>query len=100
LLYNQNLKFLLGKTTKITIREIPPKHLAIFIHFGNIQIQSQTKHEFRIDWLTKKFRYTPLGTIASLTVTESLEILEVQEGSFLRKDILTGQEKEISQGTK
>ncbi|MCX7999518.1 MAG: hypothetical protein N3A69_11310 [Leptospiraceae bacterium] len=100
LIYNENLKFSLSKKTKITIHSLPPSDLAIFIHFGKIQIQSHAKHDFKIYWITKKFRYTPLGTIASLFVTDTSEILEVQEGYFLRKDVLTGQEKIIYQNTK
>lgn len=102
IIYNESLKFLLEENTKITVQEIPSTNskFSIFVHFGKIHITSHEKQDFSIYWNTKKFSYTPLGTIASLQVDENSEILEVLYGYFLRKDLQTGEEKLIGENSK
>lgn len=100
LYYDENLHFFLGKETHITLEELEDFKISFFIHSGKIEIESKKGNKMSTWWNTKRFSYTPLGTIASLQVSEKLEILEVKEGYFLRKDKQTQEEKLIPKNSK
>lgn len=102
LIYEPNVQFTLAKQTKIILEELPYKsnNISIFLEKGELGIQTKKGNKPNIFWNTQKFIYIPLGTVATLKVNENSEVLEVKEGTFLRRDKSTKAEKIISENSK
>jgi hypothetical protein len=94
-------KLKLQNKARILFKDLPEasgERLTLSIQFGNINLESSLGRKPELSWETERFVYTPTGTVAELRVKKNYEVLFVQEGSFSRENVKTGEIKQVKAG--